>query len=140
MDIGSFNGRKGVCRNCGQRGHWAAECPKRGKNGQGGEGEDGKGQGKKGKLDRGKTDDGKGRGKGGKHARHMKGIAITVGNGVTWKRIVSQKPRPRVAKAEVLAVSMNPRQVDQKTLQLADLVGARLETNVMTGSGTIIAK
>ena len=22
----------------------------------------------------------------GKHARHLKGIAITVGNGVTWKR------------------------------------------------------
>ena len=83
MDIGRTNGQKGVCRNCGQRGQWAAECPKRGKNGQGGEGEDGKGQGKKGKLDRGKTDDGKGRGKGGKHARHMKGIAITVGNGGT---------------------------------------------------------
>ena len=76
----------------------------------------------------------------GKHAKHLMGTAITVGNGVTWKRIVSQKPRPRVAKAEVLAVSMNPRQVDQKTLQLADLVGVRLETNVMIGSGTIIAK
>ena len=73
----------------------------------------------------------------GKHARHLKGIAITVGNGVTWKRIVSQKPTPRVVKARVLAASMNPRQVDQKTLQLADLVCARLETNVMTGSGTV---
>ena len=27
MDIGSLNGQKGVCRNCGQRGHWAASCP-----------------------------------------------------------------------------------------------------------------
>ena len=63
MDIGSLNGQKGVGRNCGQRGHWAADCPKRGKNGQGGKGEDGKGQGKKGKV---KTDDGKGKGKGGK--------------------------------------------------------------------------
>ena len=35
---------------------------------------------------------------------------------------------------------MNPRLVDQKTLQLADLVCARLETNVMTGSGKLIAK
>ena len=50
--------RKGFCRNCGQRGHWAADCPKRGKNGQGGKGEDGKGQGKKGKSGKGKTDDG----------------------------------------------------------------------------------
>ena len=33
--------------NCGQRGLWAAECPKRGKNGQGGKGENGKGHGKK---------------------------------------------------------------------------------------------
>ena len=63
MDIGSSNGQNGVGRNGGQRGHWAADCPKRGKNVQGGKGEDGKGQGKKGKV---KTDDGKGKGKGGK--------------------------------------------------------------------------
>ena len=31
----------------------------------------------------------------GKHARHLKGIAITVGNGVTWKRIVSQKAKTK---------------------------------------------
>ena len=47
MDIGSLDGQKGDCRSCGQRGHWAADCPKRGKNGQGGKGEDGKEQGKK---------------------------------------------------------------------------------------------
>ena len=76
----------------------------------------------------------------GKHARHLKGIAITVGNGVTWKRIFSQKPRPRVVKAKVRAVSMNPRQVDQKTLLLAGLVCARLETNAVTGSGTNVVK
>ena len=64
MDIGSLNGQKGVCRNCGQRGRWAASCPKRGKSG--GKGDDGKGQGKKGKSSKGKTDDGKGKGKGGK--------------------------------------------------------------------------
>ena len=52
MDIGSLNGQKGVCRTCGQRGHWAAE--------------DGKGQGKKGKSGKGKSGDGKGKGKGGK--------------------------------------------------------------------------
>ena len=45
MDIGSLNGQKGVCRTCGQRGHWAAECPKRGKNGQGVKGDDGEGTG-----------------------------------------------------------------------------------------------
>ena len=61
MDIGSLNGQKGVCRNCGQRGHWAASCPKRGKSG--GKGDDGKGQGKKGKSSKGKTDVGKGKGK-----------------------------------------------------------------------------
>ena len=64
MDIDSLNGQKGVCRNCGQRGHWAAECPKRGNNGHGGKGENGKGQGKKGKSGKGKTDDGKEKGKG----------------------------------------------------------------------------
>ena len=62
MDTGGLNGQKGVCRTCGQRGHWAAECPKRGKNGQGGKGEDGKGQGMKGKSGKGKTEDGKGKG------------------------------------------------------------------------------
>ena len=34
------------------------------------------------------------------------------------------------------AFSVNPRHVVQNTLQLADLVYVRLETNVMTGSGT----
>ena len=78
----------------------------------------------------------------GDHARHLKGIAITVGNGVTWKRVVSrwEKPRSRVVKAKVRAVSMNLRQMNQKTLQLADLVCARLETNVVTGSGTLVVK
>ena len=67
MDIGRLTGQKGVCRTCGQRGHyWAAECPKRGKVGQGGKGDDGKGQGKKGKAVKGKADGGKGKGKGGK--------------------------------------------------------------------------
>ena len=64
MNIGSLNGQKGVCRNCGQRGHWAASCPKRGKSG--GKGDDGKGQCKKGKSSKDKADDGKGKGKGGK--------------------------------------------------------------------------
>ena len=52
MDVGSLNGQKGVRRNCGQRGHWAASCPKRGKSG--GKGDDGKGQGKKGKSSKSK--------------------------------------------------------------------------------------
>ena len=45
MDIGSLNGQQGVCPNCGQKGHCAASCPKRGESG--GEGDDGKGQGRK---------------------------------------------------------------------------------------------
>ena len=48
MDFASLNGQKGVCRICGQRGHSAASCPKRGKSDQGG-----KGQGKKGKSSKG---------------------------------------------------------------------------------------
>ena len=36
----------------------------------------------------------------GKHAKHLMGTAITVGNGDTWKRIVSPNPRARVAKAK----------------------------------------
>ena len=51
--------RKVFCRNCGQRGHWAASCPKRGKSGQGG-----KGQGKKGESCKSENDDGKGKGAG----------------------------------------------------------------------------
>ena len=55
-DIGSLFGQKGVCRICGQRGHWAAECPTRGKAGQGDKkGGDGKGQGKKGEAGKGKN-------------------------------------------------------------------------------------
>ena len=93
-------GRKVCVCPCGQRGHWAAECPKRCKAGHGGKGDDGKGQGKKGKLDRGKTDEGKGKGKGGKwQARKVfKGYCNHC-----WK------PRARVAKANVQAVLMNQR-------------------------------
>ena len=72
----------------------------------------------------------------GKHARHLKGNAITVGNGVTWEGLFHVGKN----QGQVQAVLMNPRRVDQKTLQLADLVCALLETNVITGSGTIIAK
>ena len=75
-----------------------------------------------------------------KHAKHLMGTAITVGNGDTWKRIVSPNPRARVAKAKVQAVLMNLRKMDQRTLQLADSVCAHFETIVMTGSGTIVAK
>ena len=76
----------------------------------------------------------------GKHARHLKGIAITVGNGVTWKKIVSQKPNPRVVKAKVLAVSMNPRQVDQKTLQLTDFILCSFGNQCDDWKWTIVAK
>ena len=139
-DIGSLNGQKGVCRNCRQRSHWAASCPKRGKSG--GKDDDGKGQGKKCKLSKGKNDDGKGKGKDGKwQARKaLMGTTITVGNGDTWKRIVTPNPRARVAKENVQAVLMNLRKMDQRTLQLADLVCAHFETIVMTGSGIIVAK
>ena len=73
----------------------------------------------------------------GKHAKHLMDTAITVGNGDTWKRIVSSNPRASVAKAKVQAVLMNLRKMDQRTLQLADSVCAHFETIVMTGSGTI---
>ena len=75
----------------------------------------------------------------GKYAKHLMGTAITVGNGVTWRKIASQRPKPR-AKAKVQAVLMNLRKMDRRTLQLADLVCARLETVGMTGNGMIIAK
>ena len=57
MDIGSLDGQEGVDRNCGQRGHWAAECPKRGKVRMS------RGRARKGKSSKGKNDDGKGKGK-----------------------------------------------------------------------------
>ena len=129
-------------RYCGQRNHWAADCPKCGKNVQGGKGEDGKGQGKKGKSGEGKTDNGKGKGKGGKW-QARKTLEGYYNHCWKWGHMenVTQKPKARVVKATVLAASMSPKRVSQKkTLQLADLVCARLETNVMTGSGTIVAK
>ena len=50
------------------------------------------------------------------------------------------KAKPRV-KAKVRVASMNLKRVYQKTLQLADLVCALLDTvNMMNGSGTIVAK
>ena len=52
----------------------------------------------------------------GKHAKHLMGTAITVGNGDTWKRTVSPNPRARVAKAKVQAVLMNLRKMDQRTI------------------------
>ena len=92
MDIGSLNGQNGVYRTCGQRGHWAPECPKRGKAGLGGQGDDGKGQGKKDKTVKGTADGGKGQGKGGKLQARL-ASSFTVGTGTTWKRIA-----PRWAK------------------------------------------
>ena len=76
----------------------------------------------------------------GKHAKHLMGTAITVGNGDTWKRTVSPNPRAIMAKAKVQAVLMNLRKTDQRTLQLADSVCAHFETIVMTESGTIVPK
>ena len=76
----------------------------------------------------------------GKHAKHLMGTAITVGNGDTWKRIVSPNPRARVAKAKVQAVLMNLSKMDQRTFELADSDCAHFETIVMTGSGKIVAK
>ena len=75
MDIGSLDGQNGVCVALVERGHWAAECPKRGKAGQGGNSDDGKGQGKKGKAAKGKADDdakGKSKGASGKHEKYRR--------------------------------------------------------------------
>ena len=75
------------------------------------------------------------------HAKHSKGMAITAGNGVTWRRIASfwRSPRAQV-KARVQAVSKKLRRVDQKTLQLVDLACAHSKTRVMAGGGTIVAR
>ena len=54
----------------------------------------------------------------GKHAKHLMGTAITVGNGDTRKRTVSPNPRASVAKAKVQAVLMNLRKMDQRTLRI----------------------
>ena len=104
--------------------------------------DDGKGQGKKGKSSKAKMMMVKEKAKvtSDKHAKHLMGTAITVGNGDTWKRIVSTNPRARVAKAKVQAVLMNLRKMDQRTLQLADLVCAHFEFIVMAGNGTLVAK
>ena len=63
------------------------------------------------------------------HAKHSKGMAITAGIGVTWRRIASfwRSPRAQV-KARVQAVSKKLRRVDQKTLQLVDLACAHSKT------------
>ena len=145
MEIGSLNGRKSVVAILDSEVIEQHIVPNVARMGQGGKGEDGKGRCKKKTSQaKGKLMMAKERAKvaSGKHARHSKGIAITVGNGVTWKRIVSrwQKSRPRVVEAKVLAISMNPRPMDQNTRLLADLVCARLGTKVTTGSGTLIAK
>ena len=145
MDIGCLNGQKGVCRTCGQRGHWAAECPKRVKKGQGGKGDDGKGQGKKGKSGKGKTGDGKEKGKGGKWQERK---AFERYCNHCWKWGHMEKDCFTLARSKgkggkdkkVLAVSMKLRQVDQKILQFVDLVCARLKTCVATGNGTLVAK
>ena len=115
-------GRKGVCRTCGQRGHWAAECPKRGKTSQGGQGDDGKGKGKQGKSSKGKTDDGKGKGKGGKwQTRNVFGWVLQsllelVSHEKGWFH-VGKKPRAKGGTGKSAAALMNPRQVVQKILQ-----------------------
>ena len=90
MDIGSLNGQQGVCRNCGQKGHSAASCPKRGKSG--GNGDDGKGQGKKGKSSKGKTDDGKGKGKGGKWQAHKALVSASKVCRKGYQIILDSKP------------------------------------------------
>ena len=99
-EIETFFEVRQVCRTCGQRGHWAAECSKRGKAGQGGKGDDGKGQGKKDKVRKAKLTVAQGKAK-----VFSRSTAIIVGNGLTWKMIVSrwQTARARVAKATVPA-------------------------------------
>ena len=63
-----------VCRICGQRSHWAAECPKLGNAGQGGKGGDGKANGQKGKVSEGEGDAGKG-----KEGQRWQGLAQSKG-------------------------------------------------------------
>ena len=50
----------------------------------------------------------------GKHANHLMGTAITVGNGDTWKRTVTSNPRASVVKAKVQAVLMNLKKWNRK--------------------------
>ena len=88
MDISSLNGQKGVCRTCGQRGHWAAECPKRARMVKEAKVRMARDRARKASQTKGKLMMAEERAKvaSGKHARHLKGTAITAGNGVTWKR------------------------------------------------------
>ena len=129
MDIGSLNGQKGVCRTRGLKDNGQQMARDRARTAS--QAEDNLVTAKeKAKVARDK------------HVKYLKDIAVTAGNGVTWKRIVSrwQNPRAKEAKAKVQAVSMRLRQADQKTLQLVDLACVCLENRVVIGSGTIVAK
>ena len=69
----------------------------------------------------------------------VKGAIVMVIRDRTLKMIVSrwQKPRAWVAKAKSAGTLDDS---DKKTLQLADLFWVSLETNVMTGSGTMVVR
>ena len=92
----------------------------------------GKGQGKKGKSGKGKIDDGKEKGKGkGDKWQARKTFEGHCNHCWKWghmeKDCFTKKPKPRV-KAKVRVALMNLKRVYQKTLQLADVVCARLAT------------
>ena len=135
MDIGSLHGQKGVCRKCGQKGHWAASCPKRVKSG--GKGDEGKGQGKKGKSSKGKDDDGKGKGNGGKW-QARKAFDGYCNHCWKWGHMEKNcliKSKSKFGKSKSASSLDESEKMDQRTLHLADSVCAHFETIVMTGSG-----
>ena len=137
MDIGSLNGQKDVCRNYGQRGHWAASCPKRGKSG--GKGDDSKGQGKKCKSSKGKNNDSKGKGKGGKW-QARKAFDGYCKHCLKWRHMEKDcfiKSKSKCGKGKSAGSLDESEKMDQRTLQLADLDCAHCETIAMTGSGKL---
>ena len=76
----------------------------------------------------------------GKHAKHLMGAAITV---VKWGHMEKDcfiKSKSKGGKGKSAGSLDESEKMDQRTLQLADSVCAQIETLVMTGSGTIVAK
>ena len=91
MDVGSLNGQKGVCRNCDSEVSGQQVVPNVARMVKEAKVRIARDGARKASQAKGKLMMPRERAKvaGGKHATHLKGMAITFGNGVTWKRIVS---------------------------------------------------
>ena len=112
-----------MCHHCGHRGHWAAECPKRGEARQGG-----KGDGKSGQLQKPTAFEG--------YGNHCWKWGLLEKDCFT----LAKRAPAKVARTKELAVLMKPGQAIWKKLRSVDLVCARCETHVMTETGANVAK